>query len=64
MSEWINVKDRLPENEERVFIWYRYKDTKIEKAFIGEYNPFENKWFSVLDDITVLYWMPISKPLE
>lgn len=61
MGEWISVEDRLPENEKRVLIWYRYKDSNIEKAYVGEYIPFEKRWSNVLDDITILYWMPIPE---
>jgi len=62
--EWISVEDRLPDNERRVAIVYKYKDSNIVKTYIGEYNPFEKRWINTLDDITITHWMPLPKPPE
>ena len=59
---WISVDDKLPEDESRVLIWYRYKDSNIEKSFVCEYLPIEARWCNVLDDITILFWQPIMEP--
>ena len=61
MNDWINVKDRLPETEERVLI--RYRQGKVKRTFVGEYYPWEERWSSILDAV-VTHWMPLPEPPE
>lgn len=59
---WINVKDRLPENMERVLIFYKilHRDQRvafyINGGFYDDITSEENfcKW--------VTHWMPLPKP--
>lgn len=55
MSEWISVKDRLPERYQKV-IFYR-KDEFLDEVECGD---FEYHW----DLSNVQYWMPLPKPPE
>jgi len=60
--EWISVKDRLPEDEERVAVLYRWEDRKDLIKFIGSYMPYEKAWVNTLGKITITHWMPLPEP--
>lgn len=71
MSEWISVKDRLPENDEEVLVWYEYfrygeYNCLYQTWGIGEYFKNYNSW--MIDHSTaghklrVIAWMPLPKP--
>jgi hypothetical protein len=62
--KWINVNDRLPEDEERVAILYHTTDSKKLRKFIGEYVPNEERWVNTLSDTIITYWMPLPEPPE
>jgi hypothetical protein len=61
-NQWISVGERLPGNERRVLILYRYKDSVKLTPFIGEYNPFEGYWRNMLNDVSIEYWAEIPEP--
>jgi hypothetical protein len=67
MSEWIRVKDRLPEIEKKVLVW----DEEIpdpEFVDIGYYDPDfnpKNGWHcKEYMDCHVTHWRPLPKPPE
>jgi hypothetical protein len=71
MSEWISIKDRLPEIEEHVLITYRtsqdYGSLKVMQAF--RINDCEYVVDVYSDGTCVLsdyvdYWMPLPEPPE
>ncbi len=79
MNDWINVKDRLPEqyknvlvgDQENIWVAYLHKcdDTKIWWAFNPDYkSKFWNENFPASPYLTVslpTYWMPLpSLPRE
>lgn len=59
MSEWINVKDRLPENEDAILCWQKYDDEKLSGPRVMRYrfNSFEGPGFG-----SVTYWQPLPEP--
>lgn len=58
MAEWISVKDRLPEEDQEVFIIERFEDEPLNIISVQTYDS------KVLDDIwaNVTHWMPIPEP--
>ncbi len=62
--EWISVKDKLPEDERRVAILYRYKENPRLIPFIAEYSPFDEQWRNSLKNITITHWMAFPDPPE
>lgn len=67
VDRWIGVKDRLPEPEKEVLIWYRY----TWGAGFTSYRFGISKWYSNIKrwyegclpkDIEVLYWQPLPEP--
>lgn len=60
MSEWISVKDRLPEKESRY--WIVASDFFIGGSGIGIYE--NNEWLTLRRHHTILvdYWMPVPPP--
>ena len=72
MSEWISVKDRLPEVGQRVLI---YNSLEYVSIVMADYYNTTRPFFDhiTLDDIHLsiypdedkqLYWMPLPKPPE
>ena len=61
MSEWISVKDRLPQAKEYVLI-YDPNHRNICKAwYVGDIDVwFSNEYFPQFTNIT--HWMPLPKP--
>lgn len=57
MSEWIGVKDRLPEEKTRVLVSIPHSDTKIDTDRI-----LGGKW--VRWNGHVSHWMPLPEPPE
>ena len=63
MSEWISVKDRLPEVDRVILIW-----TKSDKIHMVRIYKNEKSWSNICgccggnEDFT--HWMPLPKPLE
>ncbi|MBR4347269.1 MAG: DUF551 domain-containing protein [Oscillospiraceae bacterium] len=71
MSEWISVKDRLPESSKEVLVWYEYfrygEFNRLYQTFgIGERFENYNSW--MIDHSTgwhklrVIAWMPLPEP--
>ena len=67
VDQWISVKDRLPEPEKDVLVWYRY----TWGAGFTSYRFGISKWYSNIKrwhegclpkDLEVLYWQPLSEP--
>ena len=70
MNEWISVKNRLPETEEYVLIWYsyfRYGDYNRDYFMhgIARYIKRYDMWAGadyLGSNVKVYYWMPLPKP--
>ena len=60
MTDWISVKDRLPEDDKDVVTYGIYGH------LIGHYNPKFKMWFIPIYDCgdTIEYWMPLTEPHE
>lgn len=67
ISQWISVKDRLPEPEKDVLVWYRY----TWGAGFTSYRFGISKWYSNIKrwyegclpkGFEVLYWQPLPEP--
>lgn len=56
MSEWISVKERLPEHENAVLCV-----TKNGNPFIGRYDHTWKHW-RVSGSVTVTHWMLLPEP--
>ena len=68
MSDWISVKDRLPEKHETVLM-YLQSDTNYIQAYyeIGFYQPQKAKWYPedlnyIEDCYTVTHWCYLPEP--
>ena len=70
-QNWVSVKDRLPENNEEVLVWYEYfrygeYNCLYQTWGIGEYFKNYNSW--MIDHSTgghklrVIAWMPLPEP--
>lgn len=57
---WIPLTERPPSEEDRYAILYRYKDTKIVRAFVGDYYGAEGWGCDVLDS-TITHWMQLPE---
>ena len=62
MSEWINVKEKLPDSYDNVLVWLARGELEI-----GRYNVDVNRWFSdsggeVRFIDSVIYWLPLPQP--
>ena len=70
MSEWISVKDRLPENEKEVLCWYEYfRYGNYNRMFqtFGIGYCINGHWggeVSIGTKSRVLCWMPLPEPPE
>ena len=70
MSEWISVKDRLPENEKEVLAYYGFNrgDGDLGMRFCGvlTYYAFDPSphWQHESTGLTVTHWMPLPNPPE
>ena len=70
MSDWISVKDRLPQKDDYRYIWavsrhfiavLVYSDREIS---LGMYLSVSNKWVDNNGDVIdfVTHWMPLPEP--
>ena len=57
MSEWISVKERLPEEEERVLV---YLDSNRSYTKTDTDRLINSKWVRWGRDVT--HWMPLPEP--
>lgn len=79
MSEWISVKDRLPEHDQNVLIFaegksdYNFGDTVIEISHIGNQKFFHDSpdnwcwiapWQYFTTNYEITHWMPLPQPPE
>lgn len=62
-QKWISVKDRLPEDGERVLTLDEYGDIRIEQYGEQEYDWFDDGT-GLNSMTTILYWMPLPEPPE
>lgn len=61
MSKWINVKDRMPECQACVLVFFD-KDSEVE---IGYWRPGKCRWELMTGGIEeVTHWMPLPEPPE
>ena len=67
VDRWISIKDRLPEPEKDVLVWYRY----TWGAGFVSYRFGISRWYSNIKrwyegclpkDLEVLYWQPLPEP--
>ena len=65
--EWINVKDKLPENGQQVDVWrgghMQFRDTEIYYLDDADWDCgfyFDNSFESEV--CTVTHWMPLPEP--
>ena len=58
MTEWINVKERLPESSKSILAYQPYG----RHFFVGMY--FNGRWFppNGIQAPIVTHWMPLPKP--
>lgn len=61
MSEWINVKDRLPENKHVVLVYNKFNEMHVCKM-----DKNSNNYIFMLNDtslqiINVTHWMPLPE---
>ncbi len=65
MSEWISVKEKLPHQWEKVWVFWRDREVHVgyRTYAIDEYEPNEG-WYSLYDEKCrwANYWMPLNKP--
>jgi hypothetical protein len=61
MSEWISVKDRLPENGQRVLCYNKYMYVKDYDCvfYDGDFN-WTGSRIGQIEGVT--HWMPLPKP--
>lgn len=64
-SEWVSVKDRLPEHDETVIACYRFGD-RILRFGPWDYYAHDPKphWRNESTGVEVTHWMPIEPPRE
>ncbi len=64
MTEWISVKDRLPEKNGIYFVCY--EETELSKRCIGYEWFSEGKWIvsPYGMDAKIIYWMLLPEPPE
>ena len=69
ISQWISVKDRLPDNDSTVLCWYEYRamdgtheGEMIQKYGIGYYFKGWCGEVSCGCDARVIAWMPLPAP--
>ncbi len=57
---WISVKDRLPEQDGRYAVCYRFKDQPFLKIYIGDWM-YGIGWANLLSDTQITHWMPLPE---
>jgi hypothetical protein len=67
VNQWISVKDRLPESEKEVLVWYRYTwgDAPTSYGFgINRWYSNTKQWRDgcLLKGVEILYWQPLPEP--
>lgn len=65
MSEWISVKDRLPEGEDHCIVWAPESFPKNSKCVIAEFYDDNNTFYSESSDYPmgdITHWILTPKP--
>jgi hypothetical protein len=63
MAEWINVKDRLPEEDTRVLVVVSDENFKRVKQYVPKLDTdrmFDGRWVRWSKHVT--YWQPLPEP--
>lgn len=64
---WISVKDRLPEDEEAVLVYYRFDD-ESKMSFYGILTYYVDEpyphWQHEGIGLKITHWMPLPEPPE
>ena len=61
MSEWISVKDALPDHEDEVLVWNSYEgQNEIGKMICGKIHAYIDREFQEFDNIS--HWIPLPEP--
>jgi hypothetical protein len=59
--KWTDATKRLPDEEGRYWVVYRYKDGRQEKPYIGDFDPPEERWNGLPLDCEVIYWQAVPE---
>ena len=71
MENWISVKDRLPENDDRVLVWEnKFGTSRPLENGCWEFAYYDGKWEDMnlkdyennADYILITHWMPLPPP--
>lgn len=67
VPQWISVKDRLPESEKEVLVWYRYTWGAAPTSYgfginVWHFNIKQWREGCLLKGVEVLYWQPLPSP--
>ena len=64
MSEWISVKDRLPEHDEKVIAYYGFGDCNLRFVSTLDYYAHDPNphWQHESTGLIVTHWMPLPEP--
>ena len=68
--QWISVKDRLPDNTDKVLIYATWNDYSISEICSAWYGGINGKWYAIapvpdeFDDAVITHWMPLPEPPE
>lgn len=61
-SEWISVKDRLPENHSRVLCYALLENAYVEVVCLFDKDSAFYRWIYEGREVDVTYWAPIILP--
>lgn len=64
VNQWISVKDRLPEKEQRVLVFYKVigEKNRIHNDVIATNWRKSNGDFIPFEDYEITHWMPLPEP--
>jgi hypothetical protein len=59
MTEWISIKERLPENDKKVLVWQKYEENILggERIMFYKYNTWNGAGFG-----KITHWMEFPEP--
>lgn len=61
LPEWIPVTERLPENDDLVLVYFKWKTFPGGEVDVSAYHPRAERWETTWD---ITHWMPLPKPPE
>ena len=61
MAEWISVKERLPEEGEKV-LWFDRDDMEVGSVFRSRGVTFVSTSLDLFDIAEYTHWMPLPEP--